>query len=114
MLYLFGPLSAGCRVVPLTIAFFGIGDKRAALRWSSLFLALVILEAVLVYMPNQAGVYQAFPVRLHSTWFGKALSLVWALLFLAFGPITFTAAGFRKPWPRSVWPALIVVLVLTA
>ncbi|MGH8272658.1 MAG: hypothetical protein ACRES9_00145 [Gammaproteobacteria bacterium] len=114
MTYLLGPLTAGCLIVPLVFAAFGAGDKRRALRWSLLFLALLILDAELLYLPSQSGVYHIFPFRLHWNWFGKALELAWAILFLVLGPITFTAAGFRKPYPSSVLPALIVVLLLTA
>ncbi|HEX5314246.1 MAG TPA: CPBP family intramembrane glutamic endopeptidase [Gammaproteobacteria bacterium] len=66
----------------------------------------------LVYLPMQSGVYEV--LHLQWNWFGKFLAVVWAVLFLAFGPLSFQDAGVRKPRSGTGKSAAIVVVVLAA
>lgn len=112
MAYLLGVPVAICLVPPVAVALVGTLRIRSALRWSALFLGLIILDTTLVYLPLQSGVYEA--LHLQWNWFGKLLSVIWAVLFLAFGPLSFQDAGVRQPRPGSGKSAFIVVAVLAA
>lgn len=110
--YLLGVPVAICLVPPIAVALVGTSRIRSALCWAALFLGLLILDIALVYLPLQSGVYET--LHLQFNWFGKCLAVVWAVLFLAFGPLSFQDAGVRKPRPSSSKSAAIVVAVLAA
>ena len=110
--YLLGIPVAICLVPPIAVALVGASRLRSALCWCALFLGLLVLDIALVYLPVQSGVYGA--LHLQWNWFGKFLSVTWAVLFLAFGPLSFRDAGVRKPWSGSAKSASIVVVVLVA
>lgn len=113
---LLGIPMAACMVIPLVTACAGIDDKRRALRWILLFLGLLILDQALLYLPIQTGINATF--HLHWNWFGKLFVLAWAIPFIAFGPISFRAAGFRVPSPSphtaTRAAATIAVVVIAA
>ena len=110
--YSLGIPVAICLVPPIAVALVGTSRIRSALCWSALFLGLLILDMALLYLPLQYGVNDA--LHLHWNWFGKFLAVVWAVLFLAFGPLSFREAGVRKPRAGTGKSALIVVVVLAA
>lgn len=110
--YLLGVPIATCMVPTIAVSLAGTTRVCSALCWSALFLGLLILDLALVYLPLYAGVYEA--LHLQWNWFGKFLEVVWAALFLAFGPLSFRDAGVRKPRTGTGKPAFIVVLVLAA
>lgn len=110
--YLLGIPVAICLVPPIAVALVGMSRVRSTLRWSALFLGLLILDIALVYLPLQSGVYEA--LHFQWNWFGKLLSIIWAVLFLAFGPLSFQDAGVRRPRPGTGKSAFIIVVVLAA
>ena len=103
---------AACMVIPLAVSAVGVGQKRNVFRWGVLFLALLILDVALVYLPTQMGLNRA--VGLHWNWLGKLFVLAWAVPFVAFGPITFTDAGLRMPSPGTAKRAIVVVCAALA
>lgn len=107
---LIGLLVAACMVIPLIAASAGVGRRRPAVPWVLLFLGLLILDQALLYLPLQTHLNDA--LHLHWNWLGKLFVLAWAIPFLAFGPITFTDAGFRKPKPGTTARAAMIVAVL--
>lgn len=108
--YLIGVPIAACMVIPLIVASISVNQKLRALRWSLLFLGLLILDQALLYLPIRVGINST--LGLHWNWFGKLFVLAWAIPFIAFGPITFADAGFRRPSPGTIRQALIIVIVL--
>lgn len=101
---------AACMVVPLIAASVGAGRRRSVALWALLFLGLLILDQALLYLPIQMHLNDA--LHLHWNWFGKLFVLAWAVPFLAFGPITFTDAGFRKPKPGTAARAATIVAIV--
>ncbi|MGH8182039.1 MAG: lysostaphin resistance A-like protein [Rhodanobacteraceae bacterium] len=107
---LIGVIISACMVIPLVAASIGIDRKRAAILWTLLFLGLVILDQVLLYLPLQTGINS--DLGLHWNWFGKLFVLAWAIPFIAFGPISLSDAGLRKPPQPTIARATAVVAVL--
>lgn len=101
---------AACMVVPLVAASIGVDRRRPVLLWALLFLGLLILDQALLYLPLQTHLNEAF--HLYWNWFGKLLELAWAILFIAFGPITFNDAGVRKSIAGTTTRAATIVVAL--
>ena len=110
MEFLIGVPISACMVIPLVVAFIGIDGKRRAIRWALLFVALVILDQALLYLPFQTGINTA--LGLHWNWFGKLFELAWAIPFIALAPITFADVGFRKPLRNTITRATVIVFIL--
>lgn len=81
--------------------------------WAALFLGLLALDDLAVTLPYA---FRALDVGGGEwNWTGKVLSIAWATLFLAFGPLSFRAAGATlHQRSGSVRPALLATLALTA
>ena len=101
---------AACMVIPLIAASAGVDRRRPLVLWALLFLGLLILDQALLYLPFQTHLDRALP--LHWNWLGKLFELAWALSFLAWSPITFSDAGFRKPRAGTTERAVTIVALL--
>lgn len=97
---------------PVVIATMLAARER---RWAPALLALglIALDDLAVTLPYWAG-----PLNFVGgawNWDGKLYSLVWALAFVAFGPLTRQEAGLTlRQRPGSLRPALLALVVLTA
>lgn len=89
--------------IPLVvIALFPVRDRRP--RYAVLFLALMALDAVLLWLP---GLLNLHPAGVQWNWIGKFLSVVWVLVFLRSGPLSARDVGLTlRQRPGSVVPAL--------
>ncbi|MEM0963695.1 MAG: CPBP family intramembrane glutamic endopeptidase [Bacteroidota bacterium] len=84
-------------------------------RWAPalLVLGLIALDDLAVTLPYWAGLLDVFGGNWN--WDGKAYSLVWALAFVAFGPLSSEEAGLTlRQRAGSAWPAALVTAALTA
>lgn len=98
--FLIGFPIALCLAPLLALALWGVSDKRVAMPWLLLFLALVVLDETGLYLALHFHLNHA--LGLYWNWVGKAFSLAWVVLFLAWGPISFREAGFRRPRPGTI------------
>lgn len=85
-------------------------------RWwmpAALFLGLLAFDDLLTALPRAVEALDVVPGRWN--WEGKALSLGWALAFIAFGPLSTLEAGLTlRQRAGSIRPALLGTLALTA
>lgn len=84
-------------------------------RWvpAVLFLGLLALDDLLTSLPQAFDAFDVVPGRWN--WEGKALSLGWALAFVALGRLSAAEAGLTlRQRAGSVRPALLATLALTA
>lgn len=80
--------------------------------WAALFFGLLALDDLAVGLPH---VLPALHLGGDWNWSGKILSTVWALTFIALGPLSFSEAGVtRRQRAGSLRPALFATLALTA
>ncbi len=85
-------------------------------RWvpAVLFLGLLAFDDLLTSLPHAGGgILNVLPGAWN--WEGKTLSLIWAVAFVAFGPLSATESGLTlRQRAGSVRPALLATLALTA
>lgn len=84
-------------------------------RWAPalLFLGLLALDDLFTSLPQAVSALDMVPGAWN--WEGKALSLIFALAFVALGPLSATDSGLTlRQRAGSVGPALLATLVLTA
>ena len=80
--------------------------------WAVLFLVLLAFDDLAVGLPN---VLPALEPGGRWNWSGKILCTLWALAFLAFGPLSFREAGVTlRQRTGSVRAALFATMALTA
>ena len=91
-----------------------VGSSRSR-RWAPavLFLGLLAVDDLLTSLPQAVGALDVVPGAWN--WEGKALSLAWALAFVAAGGLSAAEAGLTlRQRAGSVRPALVATLALTA
>ena len=97
---------------PVLVALLALSKER---RWAPalLVLGLIALDDLAVTLPYWAGPLDIFGGNWN--WDGKMYSLLWALAFIAFGPLSRKEAGvtFRQR-PGSIRAAVLATVALTA
>lgn len=97
---------------PLVVLALRTSEPRKRVP-AALFLGLLAFDDLLTSLPLAVEAFDVIPGRWN--WEGKALSLGWALAFIAFGPLSTSQAGLTlRQRGGSIRPALLATLALTA
>lgn len=92
------------------VALWTSRDRRWA--WAALFLGLLALNDLAVGLPHVLPVLR---IDGDWNWTGKILCTLWALAFLALGPLAFPEAGVTlRQQAGSLRPALLATFAFTA
>jgi hypothetical protein len=103
---LYGLIDSLALLPILLFAWWQSGARHPKAAWFLVFLGLLILDAIAILLPVEYHINLTF---FQWNWFGKALSLAWALMFIMFGPLTRREVGMVRSRANSRKLAWLVV-----
>lgn len=115
MTTLFYGLSVCLGLFPLLLfAWWRSRARQPLTGWLFLFFCLLLLDSTVTLLPVELHLNLEF---FRWNWFGKALSIAWALLFIKFGPLPATKIGIARPRSgtrRLAWSIVSIAVVAAA
>lgn len=100
-------------LLPLLLLAWWWSRKRSPIAvWAFVFLGLLILDAIATLLPVE---FHLSPAFFQWNWFGKALSIGWALVFITLGPLSTREVGIVRPRAntRTLAWSIVGVAVIT-